>query len=368
MYTPNLKKTKYGRTPVKRVMSVVCYKLNIQLAFRLVILLTTSVITYVLISQQQFLYRSIFAPEKELLHNIYNNNKQPLTLVNLSTRNAFQAKEWGKIPHRTYLISRTPCTQTIFLLIVVASAPGNFDTRAVIRRTWGSDMSLERRWKTVFLIGQAKERNRNDYLDAEAMIYRDVIRGSHNDDYYNLTLKTQMGIEWAARYCDFKFLLKVDDDVFVSPRNLIAYLKRPDTPNVNLYMGHCFYDAPVYRSGRYGASKEEYSKTIYPNYCNGPAYLLSSNLVDKLAELLDIKNVIKMEDVYVGLLLENIGGVKATHHSEFQTRRHHRCSHFPNMFAYHNSNHDLKCLEELFEQETKKMFEYELNELSRVKA
>ena len=50
-------------------MWVVCYKLNIQLAFRLVILFTTSVITYVLISQEQILYRS-FAADKEPFHNI----------------------------------------------------------------------------------------------------------------------------------------------------------------------------------------------------------------------------------------------------------------------------------------------------------
>ena len=239
-----MKKTKSGKTSVKRVMWVVCYKLNIQLAFRLVILFTTSVITYVLISQEQILYRS-FAADKEPSHNIFNNNTQQLTPLKLGTRSASQAKEWGSIPHRTYLISRTPCTQTIFLLIVVASAPGNFDVRAVIRRTWGSDMYLEKRWTTVFLIGQAKDRNQNDYLDAEAVIYGDVIRGSHNDHYYNLTLKTQIGIEWAARYCDFRFLLKVDDDVFVSPRNLIGYLKRPETPNANLYMGYCFYNARV---------------------------------------------------------------------------------------------------------------------------
>ena len=211
-YTPNLKKTKSGKTSVKRVMWVVCYKLNIQLAFRLVILFTTSVITYVLISQEQILYRS-FAADKEPSHNIFNNNTQQLTPLKLGTRSASQAKEWGSIPHRTYLISRTPCTQTIFLLIVVASAPGNFDARAVIRRTWGSDMYLEKRWTTVFLIGQAKDRNQHDYLDAEAVIYGDVIRGSHSDHYYNLTLKTQIGIEWAARYRDFRFLLKVDDDV-----------------------------------------------------------------------------------------------------------------------------------------------------------
>ena len=43
------------------------------------------------------------------------------------------------LPHKTYLISRTRCTQNIFLLIIVFTSPAYFDRRSVIRKTWATD-------------------------------------------------------------------------------------------------------------------------------------------------------------------------------------------------------------------------------------
>jgi len=50
----------------------------------------------------------------------------------------------------------------------------------------------------VFLLGHAVgDSVQNEYLKAEKVMYRDIIRGSQNEQYRNLTLKTQMGPEWA---------------------------------------------------------------------------------------------------------------------------------------------------------------------------
>ena len=57
----------------------------------------------------------------------------------------------------------------------------------------------------------------DEHLEAERMMHRDLIRGAQREHYYNLTLKTQMGLEWGSKYCDFQYLLKADDDVFVNP-------------------------------------------------------------------------------------------------------------------------------------------------------
>ena len=81
------------------------------------------------------------------------------------------ASQQDVLPHRTYLITRTCCTQKVFLLIMVLTAPANFDRRTVIRETWGTDPSLQKRWKTVFLLGQAAGGSiQNKYLAAEDMI------------------------------------------------------------------------------------------------------------------------------------------------------------------------------------------------------
>ena len=84
-------------------------------------------------------------------------------------------------------------------------------------------------WKTVFLLGHAVgDSILNEYLEAEGKIHRDLIRGAQKEHYHNLTLKTQTGLEWASKYCDFEFLLKADDDVFVNPYNRLDYLGKPE--------------------------------------------------------------------------------------------------------------------------------------------
>ena len=71
----------------------------------------------------------------------------------------------------------------------------------------------------MFLLGQVTGNSvqNDEYLEVERMMHRDLIRGAQREHYYNLTLKTQMGLEWASKYCDFQYLLKAADDVFVNP-------------------------------------------------------------------------------------------------------------------------------------------------------
>ena len=122
-------------------------------------------------------------------------------------------------------------TKTISFLIVVFSATTNFDRRDIIRKTWASDPSVEIRWKTMFLRSQPTGNSTlKEYLKAEESIFNDFIHGAQKKNYCNLTLKTEMGLEWAAKYCDFQFLLKADDDVFVNPYRLMDCLRNPDTP------------------------------------------------------------------------------------------------------------------------------------------
>ena len=47
----------------------------------------------------------------------------------------------------------------------------------------------------------------------------------------------KMGFEWAARYCKFSYVLKMDDDTFVDTKALISVLNEPKTPRKKLYMG-----------------------------------------------------------------------------------------------------------------------------------
>ena len=272
------------------------------------------------------------------------------------------------LPHRTYLISRTRCTQKVFLLIMVLTHPANFKRRTIIRKTWATDPSLQIRWKTVFLLGRvAGNSTQNEYLEAESMMYKDIIRGAQNESYYNLTLKIQMGLEWAAKYCDFQFLLKTDDDVFINPFNLIDYLRNPDTPQTKLYMGRCTHNQLVLRGGKYGVSVNEYGKDTYPDFCNGPSYVLSSDLVSKLVELFDTVKPFKLEDVYIGMLVQKLGGVQGVRHAGFRRQPFGPCKYFSDALAIHRRLIPRQCLENLFNEARKERVQSELNELRSMK-
>ena len=291
----------------------------------------------------------------------YDNKNESFALKLKALTPLPTKKEEEALPHRTRLITRTRCTQKVFLLIMVFTAPAHFDKRKVIRKTWASDPSMKTRWKTVFLLGQAAGDNvQSEYLEAEGMMHKDLIRGAQKDDYYNLTLKTQMGLEWASKYCAFEFLLKADDDVFINPYKLMDYLKKPDTPKTKLYTGQCWHGAIPMRGGKYGVSLEEYNKTKYPDFCPGPAYLLSSDLVHKLVEMFDVsKKPFKLEDVYIGMLIEKMGDVKARPNPWFRYVG--PCKLTPDTISHHSVS--VNCMEELFNLAMKERVEHELKQL-----
>ena len=68
----------------------------------------------------------------------------PLTTTSISPQ----------IKHRTFLTTRRSCMQHYDLLMIISSAPGNFQRRNLIRKTWAFERAFRPRWTTVFLVGQ----------------------------------------------------------------------------------------------------------------------------------------------------------------------------------------------------------------------
>lgn len=220
--------------------------------------------------------------------------------------------------HKTTLTTTTKCNQHYFLLILVSSSPAYFDRRKSIRQTWAADSSIKTRWKTVFLLGQSRDKNHSELLLREEAFYGDLIRADYYEHYWNQTLKIEMGFEWASRYCSFTFLLKADDDVFINPPAAIAVLNRATTPKHKLYMGYLYRNPVVKRTGKWSLSQEEYNATHYPDFCAGPGYLLSPDVVTSFVSIFGSIPRFKFDDVYVGMLAAKIG-LNAIHDGGFQT-------------------------------------------------
>ena len=65
-------------------------------------------------------------------------------------------------------------------------------------------------------------------IQAEATKYKDIVQGDFLDTYFNNTLKSMMGLRWAAEQCPTaRFYFFVDDDYYVSTRNVLRFLRNP---------------------------------------------------------------------------------------------------------------------------------------------
>ena len=220
--------------------------------------------------------------------------------------------------HRTKLLTTSVCPpNSLLLLILVSTNVGNFDRRQLIRKTWGADFSIETKWKTVFLLG--KNNNDKEMINAtkESRAYGDIVQGDYQEHFWNMSYKVAMGFEWAVKYCNFYYLLKADDDVFVNTLGLMNFLTKYTIPMRRLYTGNIMVGSVVLRNGRYAVSPEEYNETIYKPYCSGGGYILSRDVVEKFLSYFDVLKPLKIDDAYMGILA-NRAGVKVTHNKEFR--------------------------------------------------
>ncbi|XP_041454184.1 uncharacterized protein LOC121407270 [Lytechinus variegatus] len=197
----------------------------------------------------------------------------------------------------------------VSLLMIVASAPKNFERRDAIRRSWGmagrsTDMHIE----TVFLVGAVSSREVTDDLSRELVNYGDIVQEDFVDSYLNLTIKTVMGLKWASRYCqNAKFVMKTDDDMAVNTIKMLIYLRT--APSRNFVAGKAAFNFDIIRDV-YNKFYVPYSVTKddkYPPYCIGIGYVISMDVVHKAYIAALQTPLFPWEDVFFGLCLRRIG-------------------------------------------------------------
>jgi len=212
-----------------------------------------------------------------------------------------------------------------FILILITSAPYNTDNRQAIRQTWLSLLannsvalgrSNVRRMKDPtnasvslvihywFVCGHDKRYKVEHALDNETRVYGDILRLGYKEKYSLLTYKTLSSLGFASTM-DVKFVVKVDDDVYLHVPRLIWWLKTASLPK-KLYAGHPLEHSVVIRAThhKWYVSKQYFNETYFPPYCNGPFYILSKNVV---VQLLKASSGVRLtsfplEDVFIGIL------------------------------------------------------------------
>ena len=225
--------------------------------------------------------------------HIIHHSRGPVTYGErykpLGHHDIYVYKENPYVRHRmfTYTIRKdNVCSSAhdehILLVMFICTRIENFVTRNVLRKTWLSDFQGNNgKIRYIFVLG--KTSNNNDYqkkLKVESETYKDILQENFIDSYQNLTLKTIMGLKWVSQHCySAKFVMKIDDDVYLNVPNLISAIETYGLELQNSIGGLCFTNGYPERSksNKFYLSNEDYPHDKYPPYCSGTSYITSAN-------------------------------------------------------------------------------------------
>ena len=148
----------------------------------------------------------------------------------------------------------------------------------------GSDAAV------VFLLGLPtgdSEKETLGLIERESDEHQDIVLGNYIDSYTNLTVKALTGLAWRSNHCsEPEFTLNIDDDTYVDLDELLnRHLGRlPDSDFVEC-SERTVVNGKVWREGRWAVSEEIYQNEKYPNYCNGPCYLMPKATSQQLLDV-----------------------------------------------------------------------------------
>ena len=199
-------------------------------------------------------------------------------------------------------------SSSIDLLILIFTTHANQENRNAIRMSWAS-LSMNNtspNFRYVFLFGYSNSKSEKKLMD-ENSIYQDMALQTFKDTYRNLTLKTMMGFEWYAQFCNqAKFIMKTDNDVYVNVTNILRLIKRPDLKKK--VFGNCVYIKRTVRGrSKWSATRWEYPNKTYPGFCSGTAYIMSAEIANNLRRISPHIPFFFLEDIYVSLCVHKLG-------------------------------------------------------------
>lgn len=220
-----------------------------------------------------------------------------------------------------YLINQPACyydknaneTDSLITVILIHSAPTNFQKRITVRETWGQKSSKSR---IFFVLGATNSTSLQNQLFEENEQYNDLIQGNFLDSYRNLTYKHVMSLKWFVNNCpNVKFLLRADDDIFVNLPYIYQIMHFDiDSLNMNnLIVCHKMSDNSIVirrRTSKWRVSKKEYGEKFYPGYCFGYAIIYTNSAVRKIyRQAQNETSFFWVDDIYVSGVLRQRSNV-----------------------------------------------------------
>ena len=239
----------------------------------------------------------------------------------------YHLQQKQKTDNKTQIVQET----NGLLLMLIISAPFHLNERQVVRQTWLSYLvnnsrslgpSNVRAFKDPtdaakdlvihywFVCGHYYD-NKSDIEGAvknESNVYGDILRLEYTESYILLVHKTLSSLRFASKM-DVRFVLKIDDDVYLHFPRMIWWLRTASLPE-KLYGGYLLTKTKPIRQPlhKWHVSEQHYNETYFPPYCNGPFYFMSKAVVLEVLEASFTEgSSFPLEDVFIGILAQKVG-------------------------------------------------------------
>ncbi|KAL4234999.1 hypothetical protein ACF0H5_006638 [Mactra antiquata] len=196
----------------------------------------------------------------------------------------------------------------------VPSKPVKVSERVAIRDTYGmsstywesvkNDIRLRKIVRVVFILGQSNQYAQTR-INFENYRYQDIVQIDMEDTYYNLALKVLLTYKWIDTYCpNVKYVVKVDDDVFVNVENLLNQIDSIIGSDHNTVMGNIYTKTKLLNVERNpmlktALTRSEFPLTRLPPYAQGTLYALSRDLLPKIVKTAQLMPYMHIEDVFL---------------------------------------------------------------------
>eukprot|EP00111_Clytia_hemisphaerica_P006602 TCONS_00019133-protein len=249
------------------------------------------------------------------------------------------------------------------ILFLVTSHSSNRKRRAAIRNNWGFTeiFRLFKRkfnldYQVYFSVGLADNYEESVQIKAESEKYKDILIIDRNEDFYDLTRRVMAGFEWAVQQCEFTYLFKIDDDIFINIPNVMQFISNTTITKHkdSLYAGDMNIQAPVIRDSKskYMVTYKEWPTEIYPPYCSGGGFIISRDIIKQIIPFFDWEDPFKIDDAYIGILIQR-ARIENIHYFVpedddmfwFYSNTSH-CQYRPTSLVYHKVG-DEKCMQRL---------------------
>uniref|UniRef100_A0A0D9WWI5 Galectin domain-containing protein n=1 Tax=Leersia perrieri TaxID=77586 RepID=A0A0D9WWI5_9ORYZ len=208
-------------------------------------------------------------------------------------------------------------TEPVELFIGILSAASHFAERMAVRKSWmmytRKSTNIVARFFVALLkaYSQNGKKEVNAELKREAEFFQDIVIVPFMDSYDLVVLKTIAIAEYGVRVIPAKYVMKCDDDTFVRIDTVLDQVKKVRSDK-SVYVGSMNYFHRPLRSGKWAVTYEEWPEEAYPNYANGPGYVISADIARYIVSEFDNQTLrlFKMEDVNMGMWVEKFNNTR----------------------------------------------------------